>query len=792
MDLNRDIQYHLYTRKNPTRPQLLTFEKSSLEKSYFESLNPTVFYIHGYAEQATGDSARAILNAYLKRGKYNVILVEWGRLSAMPWYVMAVKNTRRVGSHVAQMAKWLELNNAIKLPKLHVIGFSLGAEVAGFMGKALGPRKVGRITGLDAAYPLYMDKGVEGHLAPSDATFVDVIHTDGGIFGFPSPIGHADFYPNGGRPLQPGCTAANFIAMGMYRIFRHYSELYVEDLGERQMVSIRMGWLWVEGTPMRLALRALNLRQASPGICQPHALALGFTLSNSKGDHLATFWADTEAAYWSWVRAIASELVRQTPFRAQRCLNFLEILMICPRGQMSLPESPPESRRRSRSELRCWIGNDSPLDKDLSIRSNILIEDNRRRARSELRCWSSSNSSDEDAIIINEYQHPPLSILPKIPPSRVWGCSESSEGSDDSLPWATITPTSTLASTPTPILTSPIPLPEAPTREQRIQKYKEARRRENEARSRRVLEEDARKRRARLEENNHCHDFNKYSLIRFRRSSRSNFNEDDLIKSIDVVDSNNSINSNYSNTCNNSINLRLPPIKPEKLDLKVLEDTRNNNRKNSDDRIKLDLGERRSRARERRTVRSDSNCKLVENKDRCIIGSRIPISLDLKIIGSNIGIERRTPVAKSQVPIKEIPISPAPISPIQVTESNTLLTGKKSPCEEDVAKLLARCQRVDHYVPVKEKLTLFESLSRMGGRLARSTEDLGRTSAQPSPKGKQRARSLHDLNRGVKTVPVREMCRLFEGEKEGKSGEVRAKSEAPCVRASTRRKQYGK
>ncbi|XP_057321353.1 pancreatic lipase-related protein 2 isoform X1 [Microplitis mediator] len=222
MDLNRDIQYHLYTRKNPTRPQILTFIRSSLERSNFDPLNPTVFYIHGYSEQATGDSARAILNAYLKRGKYNVILVEWGRLSAMPWYVTAVKNTRRVGWHVAQMVKWLELNNAIMLPKLHVIGFSLGAEVAGFMGKSLGPRKVGRITGLDAAYPLYMDKGAEGHLAPSDATFVDVIHTDGGIFGFPSPLGHADFYPNGGRPLQPGCTAANFIAMGMYRIFRHY------------------------------------------------------------------------------------------------------------------------------------------------------------------------------------------------------------------------------------------------------------------------------------------------------------------------------------------------------------------------------------------------------------------------------------------------------------------------------------------------------------------------------------------------------------------------------------------
>lgn len=77
---------------------------------------------------------------------------------------------------------------------------------------------------MDAAYPLYMNTGQEGHLAASDAAFVDVIHTDGGILGFPSPIGHADFYPNGGRPLQPGCNAANLISQGMFRLFRHYSQ----------------------------------------------------------------------------------------------------------------------------------------------------------------------------------------------------------------------------------------------------------------------------------------------------------------------------------------------------------------------------------------------------------------------------------------------------------------------------------------------------------------------------------------------------------------------------------------
>jgi hypothetical protein len=68
--------------------------------------------------------------------------VDWSKLATMPWYVKAVGNTRIVGPHVANTLRWLESIGAFNLRRVHVVGFSLGAEVAGFMGKALFPQRV--------------------------------------------------------------------------------------------------------------------------------------------------------------------------------------------------------------------------------------------------------------------------------------------------------------------------------------------------------------------------------------------------------------------------------------------------------------------------------------------------------------------------------------------------------------------------------------------------------------------------------------------------------------------------
>lgn len=70
-------------------------------------------------------------------------------------------------------------------------------------------------TGLDPALPLF--KGVQEtkfRLDYNDATFVDIIHTCGGVLGFWDAIGTADFYPNYGLAPQPGCKGLNIFQFG--------------------------------------------------------------------------------------------------------------------------------------------------------------------------------------------------------------------------------------------------------------------------------------------------------------------------------------------------------------------------------------------------------------------------------------------------------------------------------------------------------------------------------------------------------------------------------------------------
>jgi len=415
--------------------------------------------------------------------------------------------------------------------------------------------------------------------------------------------------------------------------------------------------------------------------------------------------------------------------------------------------------------------------------ATTILDESRRRARSELRGWSSSNSSDED--LLGEFRSIPA-IIKDQPVGRAWGCSESSEGSDDSLPWGGVCRSSVDS-----VDSSSVPLPEPETREQRIQRYKEARRRENEARSRRVLEEDARRRRARAEENNNNlpKTYNSSGRTKGRLYS-SAVNDNDDVRPLRSPRKEHPVSTSDATTRNDRSTVdRLPPVKPSEPSGTVRFSTEENHRNDEDDKrnnnspkssdgssfgiLRSDVSERRSRARERRIFRDkgQSTQQSTQQSTASIPGTIGTSSSSSSSVETLRERKERLALLTSRIPVARQTLQscsksadcPTVVSPRSPSSPSAYM---QPPCEEDVAKLLERCQRVDHYVPVREKLTLFESLSRLGGRLARSTEDLGRTSSKPSPRGKQRARSLHDLNRGARAVPVREMCRFFEGDVE--------------------------
>lgn len=66
-----------------------------------------------------------------------------------------------------------------------------------------------RITALDPAFPMFYIMRLFPHLSKNDAQFVDVIHTDAWFYGAPFATGTADFWPNSGKTLQPGCPKRN-------------------------------------------------------------------------------------------------------------------------------------------------------------------------------------------------------------------------------------------------------------------------------------------------------------------------------------------------------------------------------------------------------------------------------------------------------------------------------------------------------------------------------------------------------------------------------------------------------
>ncbi|KAF6210179.1 hypothetical protein GE061_013281 [Apolygus lucorum] len=199
----KDVIFRLYTKDNPDDPiGARSSEPGKLYDGQIDVSKPIKMIIHGWNGNPDSYFTKTIRTAYLSAHDYNVIIVDWSTES----HVMYNKDRRFVkelGAIAAHFIDRLLEETGFDMSQLHIIGHSLGAHVCGVVGLNT-KRRVGRITGLDPAKPMFSVDD-DDRLCPASASFVDVIHTCGKGLGMYEALGHADFYPNQGTPRQPGC-----------------------------------------------------------------------------------------------------------------------------------------------------------------------------------------------------------------------------------------------------------------------------------------------------------------------------------------------------------------------------------------------------------------------------------------------------------------------------------------------------------------------------------------------------------------------------------------------------------
>ncbi|XP_063836206.1 lipase member H-A-like [Ostrinia nubilalis] len=203
-DPERQIVYHLFTRGNPTVSQpLLMGSEGLLGLTNYNPGRRTIILLHGWRVGATAAMNTLLVPAFLSAEDVNVIVVDWSAGSGNINYAIAVTNTLIAAESIARFINWLNQATGAVPGHYHIVGHSLGAHQAGMIGRNVNG-DIAYITALEAALLGFLTN--DDKFRETDGAYTEVIHTSSGLVGFATPLGHVDFYPNGGIDM-PGCDS---------------------------------------------------------------------------------------------------------------------------------------------------------------------------------------------------------------------------------------------------------------------------------------------------------------------------------------------------------------------------------------------------------------------------------------------------------------------------------------------------------------------------------------------------------------------------------------------------------
>lgn len=99
--------------------------------------------MHGWNESPGEASCQHVVSAYLERGGYNIIAVNWESM-ASKIYPTAMMSISHLGAHLADGLLSM-FDEGLSLNSFHIVGHSLGAQLSGHIGRHIIKKSHGKI-----------------------------------------------------------------------------------------------------------------------------------------------------------------------------------------------------------------------------------------------------------------------------------------------------------------------------------------------------------------------------------------------------------------------------------------------------------------------------------------------------------------------------------------------------------------------------------------------------------------------------------------------------------------------
>lgn len=245
-----DVDFIIYDSHDTTRTahRIPLNDHTKLLASPFDAARETRYLIHGWNGDFSSKINTDLRAAYaLHPQRLNIVVVDWSRGAGTILYMLAKWRVVPVGQAIAAFVDFVYIASGQRPDRIGLVGYSLGAHVAGVAGKNVRSGRVASIVALDAASPLFWYDRVDERLDGGDADYVEVIHTNLGPEGYKLPLGHADFYPNWGQK-QPGCGWDWFRTCSHRRSIELFADSVAVSAiaGRRPLVGVRCARGWQE------------------------------------------------------------------------------------------------------------------------------------------------------------------------------------------------------------------------------------------------------------------------------------------------------------------------------------------------------------------------------------------------------------------------------------------------------------------------------------------------------------------------------------------------------------------